>query len=249
MDKTTQNFTTSLLDSVVRLTIDEAFLIEVLSQEVLAQFVIDEDVQTEWHWQNPLSPVHGVGLQTLLSPWSVGESGSKCCFEKETENEVVVAHALLEHREFARFANAQVRPLNNHNSNEKRSVPSKFELLTAVVSPCLPIRILKVLNIIVVPILSQHEEPAWHPSICRVHIEVREESGSSLNYTNLQICESNKPGVDQVIGFGVSRGSFHNVRFCFLVCKRNSRDHISSKINAKNRHSSKWERDRRQNEE
>lgn len=52
-----------------------------------------------------------------------------------------------------------------------------------------------------------------------------------------------------MVSLRISGYTVHNVKFWVLIGERDSRDHISSKINAKNEHSGKWKRNLAHDEE
>jgi hypothetical protein len=47
--------------------------------------------------------------------------------------------------------------------------------------------VLKIVNILVIPVLAQTEQPAWHPAVVGVRVEVGEETGGSLDDTDLRM--------------------------------------------------------------
>jgi len=49
--------------------------------------------------------------------------------------------------------------------------------------------VLKIVNILVIPVLAQTEQPAWHPAVVCVRVEVGEETGGSLDDTDLRVRE------------------------------------------------------------
>ena len=77
--------------------------------------------------------LEGVHAEADLHSGGVREEASDGRFEEETEGEHVIAHALLEERVAARFANDQIGPLHHHDRNEKGRVASVFQLLACVV--------------------------------------------------------------------------------------------------------------------
>lgn len=64
--------------------------------------------------------------------------------------------------------------------------------------------------------------------------EVAEETSGGLDDTDLEVSEGDEFGVDEMIKFGLSWGSVHDIKFWVLVSERDGWDHIGTKIDTEN---------------
>ena len=90
---------------------------------------------------------------------------------------------------------------------------------------------------------SKTEESERPDAIFLKNIEVSVETSSSLNHSDLEVREGYHFRIHQVVSLCVSGVSNHDVCFRAFISHGNSRNHVSSKINTKDKNSGERERD------
>lgn len=89
-----------------------------LTQNVLAQFIIDENNDAERHTRAPVPERKRTGTKSVKRR-DVAEGGTEEEGEDKTEVHHTVRHTLMVDGERPGFANHEVSPLNNDNGDEK----------------------------------------------------------------------------------------------------------------------------------
>ena len=84
---------------------------------------------------------------------------------------------------------------------------------------------------------SEAKEDTRGKAIIVHNIEVGEESSSSLNYTDLEVGEGDELRVDKMVSLGDTRVALHDIELGVLVGERDGGDHISTQVNAQDKHS------------
>lgn len=118
-------------------------------------------------------------------------------------------HALVHNRVSPRFTNYEIRPLDDDDGNEERSVACVFQCLSIAVClknkfisrkinlqiisyPFLSIRVLEIINRLRVPHLPNPEQIQRQETIFRHDDKVHEESSSRLNHADLTVSHRDK---------------------------------------------------------
>jgi hypothetical protein len=96
---------------------------------------------------------------------------------------------------------------------------------------------------------GESESSSRADSIIVKDVEICEESSGSLHNTNLQVSERDKLGIHEMVSLGVTGISLHDIKLGVLVGERDGGYHISSQINAKDKHGGEREGDLEDNEE
>lgn len=81
---------------------------------------------------------------------------------------------------------------------------------------------------------GESEKNTWSVAVIVHDVEVGEETGSSLDNTNLEVSEGDKFGVDKMISVRLSWGTIHDIELGVLVSEGNGGVHIGTEINAEN---------------
>lgn len=81
----------------------------------------------------------------------------------------------------------------------------------------------------------------WSDTIVIENKEVGVHTGSSLNHTDLEITERNELCVYEMVSLRISRLPFHDIELWVFIGKRDSWNHIASKIDTEDEHSGQGE--------
>jgi hypothetical protein len=96
---------------------------------------------------------------------------------------------------------------------------------------------------------SQTPKCLWSDTEIVQDQEIGIHTSRSLNDTDLQVGEGNQFRVNEMVQFGLSWLSVHDIEFWVLVSEGDSWDHIGSEINTENEYGGKRERNLEKNEE
>jgi len=96
---------------------------------------------------------------------------------------------------------------------------------------------------------SQTPKSLWSDTEIVQDQEIGIHTSRSLNDTDLQVGEGNQFSVNEMVQFGLSWLSVHDIELWVLVSERDSWDHIGSEINTENEYGGKRERNLEKNEE
>ena len=212
------------------------------TEQCFPDLIIDKDESREWKGWQPPPELERVHSETLVHSRSVGKEGSQSSLKENTKIQDPVIHALLEDRELASFANDQVSPLDNDNGDKEGSVASVLENFSVPVGPFLAIGIFQVIDSNRIPGFTETKQAAWPESVLSQDDKVGEEASRSLNHTNLTISHGDQTFIDQLVSERIPRLSLHDVRFRSFISHGDSRNHVSTQINAKNGDSTKGKR-------
>lgn len=80
----------------------------------------------------------------------------------------------------------------------------------------------------------------WSDTVVMHDVVVSEETSSSLDNTDLEVCERDQFDIHQVVSVSITWVTVHDIKLSVLIGEGNGWHHIGSEINAENEHGGEW---------
>mmetsp|Transcript_6695 Transcript_6695/g.10974 ORF Transcript_6695/g.10974 Transcript_6695/m.10974 type:complete len:257 (-) Transcript_6695:2503-3273(-) len=224
-------------------------LVTNLSQDVLSDLIIDNEEHEERHRSDPIHTIHGGGAKGHVQERGIDKENDQESLLDNTHVQDHVVEAVVNNGIDTSLTDDDVGHLGNYNGHQVSSLGLGKDVLTLAVEntsvlvvdeststsvgDSFKILIISIITPLVTLFVSK-ERGNGEMSDTVEHNEETSEGGNRLNHTNLQVRPRDQLHSHELILHAVTRRLLHDIQLRELVSKRDSGQHISTKINAQN---------------